>query len=401
MKLPFASLFLGAVLSGLVVEKLSAQAPASTGGAPSATIISTEIVAPSEGAPAPAPAAGRGRGGRGGARGPRAVKLTMRDGLRFDPPRISLRPGEEVELQIENGDSTDLAHNFLLLRPGTREAVVQQALALADKGPERGFIPDSPDILIQSKLLNADGMAKLTFTVPATPGIYPYVCTFPGHGMVMYGAIYAGVEMPALDKDPNIPPTGFLATIVGSGRRPYVQRAFMADAGPAAIAVALVGSQNFCWDAGQCRLRYAWQSGTFMDATEYFRGNGQQMPVTGAKPWWRAAKDEFPLRFDTPGAAAPSVQFLGYAATPTGPIFHYRAGQTEVFEQVLPAKGQPGLAFHLKIPNAKGTVYYRAANDENSQWTASTGTLKDGVLTLTPDQAKDFTLTLTSALCTP
>ncbi len=335
-----------------------------------------------------------------GAKKARTVKILMRDGLRFEPPRLSLEPGEAIVLEIENGDSTDQSHNFLLLRPGTREAIVQQALSLAEKGPAQDFVPQNPDIIVSSKLLNADGSAKVKFTVPATPGVYPYVCTFPGHGMVMYGAIYAGVEPPPLEKDPNIPPTALQTVVAGGGRRPFTQRIFMPDAGPAAIAVALVGSQNVCWDAGQCRLRYAWQ-GTFIDASDHWQGNGRQLPVVPAKPWWRAPKDDFPLRFGTAHASSPTAQFLGYALTPDGPVFHYRAAETEVFEQILPAKGRPGLALRLQIPRATGPVFYRSATDANTTWTSSAGTWNEGLLTLTPAQAKDVTLTLTSALCTP
>ena len=330
----------------------------------------------------------------------RPVKLLMRDGLRFEPPRFLAEPGESIVLEIENGDSTDQSHNFLLLRPGAREAIVQQALALAEKGPAQDFVPTSPDIIVSSKLLSADGSAKVTFTVPATPGIYPYVCTFPGHGMVMYGAIYAGVAPPPLEKDPNIPPSAIQTLVAGGGHRPFAQRIFMPDAGPAAIAVALAGSQNVCWDAGQCRLRYAWQ-GTFINASDHWQGNGRILPEVPAKPWWRAPRDDFPLRLGAAGSPAPAVQFLGYAATPEGPVFHYRAADTEVFEQVLPAKGRPGLAVRLQIPRAAGAIFYRAASDANSTWTSSAGTWSEGVLTLTPAQAKDVTLTLTSALCTP
>ena len=330
----------------------------------------------------------------------RTVKLKMRDGLRFEPPRFEAKPGEALVIEIENGDTTDLTHNFLLLRPGTRETVVMAALALAEKGPAQEFIPASADILVHSQVLAPDGSAKITLTVPSEPGIYPYVCTFPGHGMIMYGALYAGVTPPPLDKDPNIPPTAAQATVAGAGKRPFAQRIFMPESGPAAIAVALIGSQNVCWDAGQCRLRYAWQGG-FIDASANWAGNGMVLPVVPTKPWWHAPKDDFPLRFGAADSAAPTPKFLGYAATPTGPIFHYRAGETEVFEQVIPAAGRPGIAVRLQIPRAKGPVFYRAANDENSKWTSSVGTWNGSVLTLTPAQAADVTLTLTSALCTP
>ena len=331
---------------------------------------------------------------------PRTVKMTMRDGLRFEPPRLEAKPGEELILEIENGDSTDQTHNFLLLKPGTRDTVVQAALTLADKGPGREFIPASDDILVHSRLLSPEGSAQITLKVPATPGVYPYVCTFPGHGMIMYGALYAGVTPPPLEKDPNLPPTAAQTTVAGGGKRPFAQRIFMPDAGPAAIAVALIGSQNVCWDAGQCRLRYAWQGG-FIDASDNWAGNGSALPTVPTTPWWRAPLDDFPLRFGAADGPAPAAKFLGYAATTSGPIFHYRAGETEVFEQVLPAAGRPGIAVRLQIPRATGPVFYRAAKDADSQWTSSAGTWRDGVLTLSPAQAADVTLTLTSALCTP
>jgi hypothetical protein len=55
----------------------------------------------------------------------------------------------------------------------------------------------------------------------------------------------------------------------------------------------------------------------------------------------------------------------------------------------------------LRIPRATGPVFYRTVADPNAQWTSSAGIWRDGVLTLTPAQAVDVTLTLTSALCTP
>jgi azurin len=330
----------------------------------------------------------------------RTIKLFMRDGLRFEPPRFEAKPGEELVLEVENGDTTDMAHNFLLLKPGTRETVIAQALALADQGTARGWVPDHPAILLHTPLLEVNRVSTLKLRVPDEAGVYPYVCTFPGHGMIMYGAIYAGVKMPALENDPNIPPNAAQGVIAGGGRRPFTQRMFLPESGPAAIAVALTGSQNACWDAGECRLRYAWQ-GAFIDATENWAGNGNKLAALSATPWWQAPKGEFPLRFGTGSAEKPEVKFLGYATTAAGPEFHYRAGDTEVFEQVLPRPGAPGITLRIRIPEARGTVFYRAVSDANVQWTSSAGAWDGAVLTLTPAQAADFTLTLASALCKP
>ena len=377
----FRTALAGALVSVLALASLHAQ-PAAEAKAPAA--------APKKKSGAVAPAAKRAR----------TVKLFMRDGLRFEPPRFEAKPGEDLVLEIENGDSTDMAHNFLLLKPGTRDAVVTQALALAEQGTARGWVPENPAILLHTPLLNANGVATLKLRVPDVAGVYPYVCTFPGHGLVMFGAIYAGVKMPALEDDKNIPPNAAQGVIAGGGRRPFAQRMFLPEAGPAAIAVALTGSQNVCWDAGECRLRYAWQ-GAFIDATENWAGNGSKLAALSATPWWQAPKGDFPLRFGAATAERPAVKFLGYGMTATGPEFHYRAGDVEVFEQVLPRPGAPGITVRLRIPGARGPVFYRAASDALVQWTSSVGSWDGAVLTLTPAQAADFSLTLTSALCKP
>ena len=50
---------------------------------------------------------------------------------------------------------------------------------------------------------------------------------------------------------------------------------------PAAIAVALPGKVSYCFDAAECRLRYAWTGG-FIDGSPYWKGNGSsQAAVTG------------------------------------------------------------------------------------------------------------------------
>ena len=57
---------------------------------------------------------------------------------------------------------------------------------------------------------------------------------------------------------------------------PYVYRILMPDAGPAAIAVSLPQKLSYCWDAGACRLRYAWQ-GDFIDPIDYWDKKGERL----------------------------------------------------------------------------------------------------------------------------
>ena len=57
-------------------------------------------------------------------------------------------------------------------------------------GMQRGYIPDSDKILLASRLLQAGDSQTLLFDAPTEPGVYPYVCTYPGHWRRMYGALY-------------------------------------------------------------------------------------------------------------------------------------------------------------------------------------------------------------------
>lgn len=328
----------------------------------------------------------------------RNFKLVMSDGLRFSPARVAAEAGERLTFKIDNVDSTDLAHNFVVIKPGTRSAIVALSLAQGADGPARDFVPVSADILGSSKLLPAGNSAVVTVQLPDVKGVYPYVCTFPGHGMMMFGAIYAGVPMPALEADTNLPPTVVAALATGGGKRPFVQRIFMPDAGPAAIAVALRGRQNFCWDAGECRLRYAWQ-GAFVDGNDHWLSNGLKRAVVPAAPWWRAAPGGFPWRLDRAEAAAPAVKFRGYAMDADGPEFHYTINGVDIFEKITPRTDAPGLAVRLRVRAASGPVFYRAPGEPGGTWRSTAGRWDGDTLVLTPAEATEFTLTLTTPLC--
>src|SRR5690606_9142024 len=119
---------------------------------------------------------------------------------------------------------------------------------------------------------------------------YPYVCTYPGHGFVMFGAMYVTTDktMPPLKDDPNIPSVrrsdgkgegahaGHIAGPVLPYKEtpPFLYRTFIENAGPAAIAVRLTDDLSYCWDAGTCRLRYAWE-GDFIDMSALWAGHRQ------------------------------------------------------------------------------------------------------------------------------
>ena len=131
------------------------------------------------------------------------LKLTLSTvpGLQFDKPRFTAEPGQAIELTFKNPD--DMAHNLVFTRPGQRMAVVQATLALP---PDSNRPIKHQAVLAQTRTLKPNESVVLKFTAPKAKGIYPYVCTLPGHGLLMYGALYVGESMPDLAKDIHVPP---------------------------------------------------------------------------------------------------------------------------------------------------------------------------------------------------
>ena len=78
------------------------------------------------------------------------------------------------------------------------------------------------------------------------------------------------------------------------------------------------------------------------------------------------------------------------------PEFHYRVGDTEVFEKITAAANDTGLVSRFRIPKATGTVEFSVAPGA-AQWSSSVGTMNGGTLSLTAAQAAEFTVTATAA----
>ncbi len=108
----------------------------------------------------------------------------------YDKELIAVQAGKPVEFRFSNTDA--MPHNFAIVLPGALQEVGEAAEATArDEDAEaRHFIPKSDKILLASKLLQPGQNQSLAFDVPSEPGVYPYVCTYPGHWRRMYGALY-------------------------------------------------------------------------------------------------------------------------------------------------------------------------------------------------------------------
>jgi len=318
--------------------------------------------------------------------------ITARAGLRYDTVRFAAKPGQAVRVKLINGD--DMAHNLVFTKPGQRLVVATAALALGADGEGKNWVPDHDAVLWSTPVLPPGERHVLQFTAPLERGIYPYICTFPGHGFVMYGVMYVGVSMPELAKDQNIP------ELARQGRkaqkqfhawghkRPLMYRIFMPDASPAAIAVGLEHGQNYCWDAGQCRLRYAWYGG-FVDPWPVWQGNGNGLArVLGTRYW--EAKSALPLQI---GEGESVASFKGYRKVNGHPEFHYEVNGVDVYELIEPLHTGLGIQRSFRIPNNPGLVRLAVDSADGVVATYSAGKLKEGVLELRDKQAREFTVT--------
>jgi putative heme-binding domain-containing protein len=123
--------------------------------------------------------------------GVRVIRMgTVPDQMLFDKDRIVVKAGKPVEFLFENTDL--MPHNFVITQPGALEEIgtLAETSATQPGALERHYVPSSPKILLSSRLLQPRDIQKLDFTAPAKPGVYPYVCTYPGHWRRMYGALY-------------------------------------------------------------------------------------------------------------------------------------------------------------------------------------------------------------------
>jgi cytochrome c551/c552 len=201
-------------------------------------------------------------------------------------------------------------------------------------------------------------------------------------------AIYAHImEVAKGAKEKKVGPGDPYAASPQYTARPQMRRIFLPDAGPAAIALALDATNSLCWDAGECRLRYAWTGG-FIDGFAYWRGNGSSVAgIVGTVKYVETA---------SPFGAGKTVKFLGYSMKEKLPVFRYLVGEQTVTEQFTALKEGMGFQRTFTItPTPQQDVVLDFTAREGVAITTDQGKMDGTKLTLRPAEAAKFTLTFT------
>lgn len=332
----------------------------------------------------------------------KTIALEAIPGLQYDQVRFAVQPGQRVELTLANASSQ--AHNLLITKPGKRLAVVKSASQMQD-GPERDYVPRSDAVLQFLPVLDPGETDSLSFTAPEEEGVYPYVCTFPGHGVVMYGAMYVSeegeTEMPPLAEDSHVPPDSLRAEAGGSASPhpypmdpPLISRTFMPESSPASIAVGLQGGISYCFDTAPLMLRYAWAGG-FVDNSEVFKGHvaNQRAKLEGTVFYRTEAPRA--LRMGTRGPPGEG-EFRGYRMVEGRPQFLYTIDGTDVRERITPVPDGPGLKRAFYLESVSRPVRYVRNPSAGGTVRTSAGTWRADTLHLQPEEARQFTITITA-----
>ena len=119
---------------------------------------------------------------------------TLTGQMKYDVEEFTVAPGAKVRLVLQNDD--DMHHNLVICKPGknNEQEVAQEAWKLGADGFAKHWIPTHPQLLFASKMADPKKSVTLEFTAPKEPGVYPYVCTLPGHAMLMNGEMTVGAS---------------------------------------------------------------------------------------------------------------------------------------------------------------------------------------------------------------
>ena len=120
------------------------------------------------------------------------IELEGMDDMKYDKSLFKIKAGQEVKLTFKNVGKLPkeaMGHNVVILKEGTdTEAFALEAL----KQKANDYVPQSAemknDIIAHTKLLGPGESDTITFTI-TEPGVYTYLCTFPGHHGTMHGQI--------------------------------------------------------------------------------------------------------------------------------------------------------------------------------------------------------------------
>lgn len=118
------------------------------------------------------------------------IHLTGNDQMHYDQTLFKVNAGKTITLTFKNiGTQASMTHDVTVLQPGTNVDTLGIHVALA-KSIDNLSASDKSQIIAHTKMLGPGQEDSITFTLP-NPGVYEFMCTYPGHYASMHGNIVA------------------------------------------------------------------------------------------------------------------------------------------------------------------------------------------------------------------
>lgn len=129
----------------------------------------------------------------------------LREQMQYDLRYFAVQAGKPVQIVLQNDDA--MQHNIVFTTPGALQeiAITAGAMAPPTDPNDKPFVPkNNPKVLAASHLINGGESLTLSFNAPEKPGNYPFLCTFPGHWVKMYGVMQVVPDLDAYDQNPVV-----------------------------------------------------------------------------------------------------------------------------------------------------------------------------------------------------
>ena len=121
-----------------------------------------------------------------------SIHLEANENMRFDKELFRVRAGKKISLILINTGAkspASMAHNVVILQSGVD---IADFADVAHNAKAEQYVPASLDSLIiaHTRLVNGGDSDQVQFIIPK-PGVYDFICSFPGHWGTMQGKIVA------------------------------------------------------------------------------------------------------------------------------------------------------------------------------------------------------------------
>lgn len=104
--------------------------------------------------------------------------------MKYDKDTLEA-PAGLIRIKLKNNaDSAAMKHNVVIVKKGTMDKVGKAGVMA---GEAKGYVPDDENIFVATALSGPGETVSALVKLEA--GEYEYICTFPGHYMLMKGTL--------------------------------------------------------------------------------------------------------------------------------------------------------------------------------------------------------------------